>query len=132
MKYAETKKFANELRELAGFIETHGVGMPSDAIKVAPRMTVRIYLDNKEDMAKAAKTLARAGMVKKTQTDWSYDLTQTFGDHVELEVWASRSTVCTRKQTGTKLEEKTEYVKTGEMVEKPVYEWECDPLLAAS
>src|SRR5205809_4539265 len=105
MKYDEVETFVKDLRDFADFMEAHGVELPSDYFRAAPTLRLSIWNPDKEPLIQATKVLAKAGgvtnPVKKELTDYSYSAKQTFGKSIELEYWASRDTVCTKKQVGT-------------------------------
>jgi hypothetical protein len=131
MKYREVATLASNLRYMADFIEEHGVELPGDYYSITPRIKLTIWMRGKEEMARAAKVLAKVGMVKKDFSSSYANITKDFGPHAQIECTSMRDKVCTKKVVGTETVPKKAFVTIeGEYETKEIVEWECDPILA--
>ena len=110
------KKTAEELRQLADWLEEHGEAL-GNSISAGS-----VYAWG----ADHTKALALPGPWEKEYLDSMLYLNRRFGDS-RLSVPVLRSKVCEMVPTGNKV---TKKVPTAwEEVEEDEYEWECSPLL---
>lgn len=132
MKYAEVEKHVKSLREFADWLEKHGLDLPKFDYDLQIKVSGLSY--DKDAMVQAAKVMSKGATInnplEKNMTTSYYELVRKFGS-INFEIWSSRDTVCERKQVGTKIQPKREYVDTGTTEEVPVYEYDCHPLLAS-
>jgi hypothetical protein len=120
-------QLAKDMRAMADFIESKADTLPAPFFE-GTQVTLDFWQRDKEGIVKAARSFGKAD---KNYTDFSFEIIKKFGDLAELKYWSSRAEVCERVQVGTKLEPVKEYVETGEVKERPIYEWKCDePLLS--
>ena len=128
---------------VAAWLEDHGHNLP------APRLTSRyadsgyvrcvsFWAPDRETFAVAVRVMARGAhkgaVPKKPGADGSYmDASRMFGS-VLVEVLTARENVCVRRQVGVEtVEVPHPSVDVPDVamvtVERPVYEWECEPTL---
>lgn len=120
-------QLVKDMRAMADFIASKADTLPPPYFD-GTKVTLDFWQLDKEGIVKAARSFGKAD---KNYTDFSFEIVKKFGDFAELKYWSSRSVVCEKVQTGTKVEPVKEYVETGEMKETPIYEWKCDePLLS--
>lgn len=131
MKFSEAHNLASNLRNLADFVEEHGVELPGDMYQMEPKVKINVWCRGKEQMAKAAKVLAKVGMVKKDFNSSYATITTNFGNHASIEFTSMREAVCTRKVVGTEEVPLKAFVTVpGKTETREIVEWECDPILA--
>jgi hypothetical protein len=123
-------QLAKDMRAMADFIESKADTLPAPFFE-GTKVSLDFWQRDKEGIVQAARSFGKAD---KNYTDFSFELVKKFGSGLsELKYWSSRSVVCERVQTGTKVEpvKVTTVHETGEMKETPIYEWKCDePLLS--
>ena len=131
MRYKDAARLASNLRNMADFVEEHGVELPGDMYCMSPKMKLTIWLRDKHAMARAAKVLAKAGIVKKDFSTSYANITKNFGEHVSIECTSLRDKVCTKRVVGTEEVPKRVFVTIpDEYVTQEIVEWDCDPILA--
>lgn len=136
MKYKTAQNMAAGLRNLADFIEEHGVELPSEYGWSDPDVRLTIYATSNAEKAKlamrrAARAMAKQGIVRKEYGETGVVLRQSFGPHVHLNVRSSREAVCTKRVVEIQRVPKQAYVEIpGEFIDKEVVEWDCDPVIA--
>lgn len=111
------------LRHMAQVLEDHPELAPSTPLSAYD------YHATAEKFAAATSALLSSGPVEKSGDDKHLQVTRTFGPH-SLIVFTSREAVCERRQVGTKTVEEVDPEAPKIKVERPVYEWECSPILA--
>lgn len=121
---------AEGLRALADMIEQH----PEIARYANLRDLYVFHVRSAEDHAEIARAaLASGAQVDKDVSETLYNLILRFG-RVHAYVLAHRDDVCERVQVGTETvtEPDPDALEAVPMVEveRPVYEWQCSPLLA--
>jgi hypothetical protein len=123
------QEFAQGLREVASFLESH----PEVEL---PESTLHCYrLYNKEVAATTARALSQGGRCDKVYEDTLVRLKRSFGP-ITLEYLGTRSNVCEQIRVGTKIVPE-QYIAPRPAVEaqvipeheEAVYEWRCSPLL---
>lgn len=120
------------LRDVSDFIAEHDLPLPTSIEFTSYDEAVRIffYYDTlKEDVLQWLRAL---GQFDK---NYSYEYTRFRGqiESTPVELTFSRETVCARKQVGTRAETREVPVTTRtETVQVPIYEWDCEPVLAKS
>jgi hypothetical protein len=130
MKYDSAQKVANDLRELAQFLEDHGHELPGEVY--FPSSYNHLYDDYdggrtaKQKAKQAAKVLAKGALVEKKHDNYSLDMIRRFGD-IRLIFSINREKFCTKKVVDVKhIEERVIAAHTEEVIE-----WVCDdPVLA--
>jgi len=132
MKYKNRDDLVSNLRELADFLEAHGLELPSDVYMASSYNFLYDdhgeYRHNRSAREKArsiTKVLARGGIVEKKFEGGYLELRRKFGTIV-LEFNLSREKVCERKTVG--YEDVPE--KTTPAYKREIVEWICtDPIL---
>lgn len=123
-------EYANGLREVADFLESHPeMDLPDSTL-------IAYSLYSKEKAATVARAMGQGGRCDKVYEDQIVRLKRDFGP-VTLEYIGTRSNVCEQIRVGTKLVPE-QYVPPKPAVEasvvpeheEAVYEWRCQPLLA--
>jgi hypothetical protein len=116
----DRQKFADSLRDLARFIETH------PRVQVPIRETFYIF-PKKEEIGTYARELGKA---KKRGGDTFFDLVKDFGPACELQVSWYREQVCERVVVGTEtVEERVPDTYTTQTVTRDKVEWHCPKVL---
>lgn len=117
------------LREIADAMEANPeMPLPYSSGYVFAAHHLRDGESDLEAMRRLAKTIP--GKLEKSSDDSYFYLTRKFGA-IQVQLCAARDEVCVKKQVGTKTVKKIEAVETREVeVEEPVYEWDCEPILA--
>ena len=83
-------------------------------------------------LVRELKDGAALGTVTKTANDNYETVTRAFSETVRLDVYTSRELVCERVQVGVETVEVPDPDAPKITVERPIYEWDCKPVLAAS
>lgn len=125
--------------ELADLIERHPDLGIDPALLTPGQDLILIYCPTPEEYAATVRRVidgAPLGTVEKTGDETWQKVTRTLGGWLRLQVYVTRTAVCERRQTGTRVERvpDPEALKAVPMVdlEVPVWEWECSPILAPS
>ena len=130
----ENQEIIDQCRAFANFLERN------DGLAKVDDVEFEAYYFFSEDAKEKIAALARAGMndvhVEKVEKDYgsTYFYLRFNGDF-SFKAVTQREKVCTKREVGTEtvterqLPEGVEYVDVE--VERPVYEWDCDPLLAS-
>jgi tRNA G18 (ribose-2'-O)-methylase SpoU len=102
MKYKQAQDIAAGLRRTADFFEKDGAKLPNGILDNV-EFRCSVYVSGKPELAQAVRTLinSQTGMVTKEHSSYSVTATAKFGDHVKVEYWASRDSVCTKRVVGT-------------------------------
>lgn len=118
----EVEDFIDGLRAIADFYSAHTeLPLPQD---LGLYVWLSEFSEDKRPVRVRLAEWARAlGRADKYATDSAFGLQRLFGG-VQLKVLASRESVCVARQIGTRI------VPAQEEREVPVYEWDCDPILA--
>jgi hypothetical protein len=128
----EENTFALKLRQLSEAIDALGITYGSLEYN-----GLVVYTYTAHDYAAMVKRLTASAYVgdgEKSASD--YYSTVSFGLTVDpsilIQIKTTRTNVCRKVQTGTRIEEIPDPTVTVPMVshEVPVYEWECSPILA--
>ena len=130
MKYKDRDELVAGLRELADFVEAHGLEIPSE---MRVQSTYNFLYDDhngrtgREKARIIAKILARGGRAEKNFQGSYLELVRRFGP-IKVEFNVNREQVCVKRVVET--------VEVPEAIipayTKEVVEWDCiDPLLAA-
>lgn len=93
---------------------------------------ILVFSHDPEEYASLVRDLmdgAPVGEIRKTADD-NYSKVSRFFGPVEVYVFTPRETVCERRQVGVETVELPDPDAPKITVERPVYEWECAPLLA--
>lgn len=129
---------ATSLIKLASFLTQNAEALPElqpgiSGHHVLEALIPHYYMpDAAQRMAEYARILKPC---RKVVTDQSFSLVKDFGGGVTIRVWAPRENVCTRKQVGTKKQDKIWKevdIPEDEQQEIPVYEWSCPSILSGS
>jgi len=116
----EHQKFADGLRELARFVESH----PEMAVPC--EQTFYIF-PKKEEVGKYARILGRS---KKRVSDTYFDLVREFPPAAKIQVTWGRDEVCERVVVGTVTVEEPVMVQQGtKTVTREKVEWKCPKVL---
>lgn len=123
------EEFANDLRQIADFIEAH------PEIDLPEPILTSYGLHSKEKARITARALADGGRCDKVFEDTLVTLKRMFGS-IEMRYLGCRSNVCEQVKVGTKIVPE-QYVAPRPAVEahtvpeheEAVYEWVCAPLL---
>jgi hypothetical protein len=122
MDLTETVK---SLRDAADKLERLQFSEDSDAWGYGASMN--IYGLSKNELAMFARTM---GVVKKVPSDGAFCLERHIGDFSIYAFAKNREEVCTKKVIRVERVPKMAYAETGEMIDKEIVEWECDPILS--
>lgn len=130
MKYKERDELVAGLRELADFVEKHGVEIPA-TLRVSSSYNF-LYDDMhgtaKEKARTIARVLARGGKATKDFQGSYLELSRKFGP-IKVEFNVNREVVCEKRVV--EVIQHPESVRSAWTEE--VVEWDCiDPLLKAS
>lgn len=91
------------------------------------------YPHSAEETAKAIHDIKATGIVRKVTKSYSenyFTAYVTFNNGVMTAIYSARENVCRRTQLGTTTQEVPDPDAPKVTVEVPVYEWQCDPILA--
>jgi hypothetical protein len=109
--------FAQSLRNAAAFIEKHAAELPDSAYCNTP---ISMYA---HEVGRVTSSVQAMSPCEKTYFDTWASLHRQFGNGVSLRVTFGRDLVCQRKQVGT------EIIPATEEYERPIYEYDCSPIL---
>ncbi len=132
MKPELATKMAEDLRNLAIFIESNPGALPSGK----PEVKVSSYLHGDEAnqdvflaLVKAALNSDKVDNIRKNYFDEYFEVFLSIGD-IQYEVWSSRAAVCEKRVVDTITEiERVPTAWEEREVETEVVEWDCHPLL---
>jgi hypothetical protein len=130
MKYKEAQELAAGLRELADFVDAHGVELPTFTLNSTYNFLYDDYNGRtaKEKARICAKTLAKGGRADKNFEGNYLELSRNFGP-IKVEFNVAREQVCNKRVVEV-IEHPKRVIKAWK---EEVVEWDCiDPLLKAS
>lgn len=91
-----------------------------------------VVCNNRADLADTIRAIKATGLVSditKDATDDYMHVTMSFGDGGQMLLAINREQVCRKIETGTETVEIPDPDAPKVKVTRPVYEWECDPIL---
>jgi hypothetical protein len=124
-----------DIRRALDFFEAH-----PELHNTHPSLSFRvwIFLNDPAKFTEAARVLADgtsidSPLVKASDANYRI-LRRKFGSSASIELNQAHQLACERVMVGTKQVEKsvvvTPAVTTTELVDEPIYEWRCEPVLA--
>ncbi len=98
------------------------------------RLMINVSCWDAETFARATRALvtgAPLGAIEKAVASYgNYSQVFRHFGKVSIELWINRDEVCERRQIGTEMVEVIDPNAPKVTVERPVYEWDCKPVLA--